>query len=259
MIKPICINGHYVGPGHPVYVVAEAGVNHNGDVRTALAMIDVAKEAGADAVKFQLFVPDLMVGRTRENREMLRLLRLDEQYLGYLWNRAVDKEIDFILSVFDPVSFLMANVWADAIKLAHSEVTNRDLIDHASKLRSMPLIMSVPIRSKPGELCVLDKALEPLRDQNVALLYCVPEYPAKTVNLEWIRSLSGGYGLPVGFSDHTDCGPEIAAEAVDAGACMLEKHFTIDRTMEGPDQHMSFEPDELRAYIQSARGAVCAP
>lgn len=250
-MKPVIINGHKVGPGYPPYVVAEAGVNHCGMPRVAHLMIDAAKEAGADAVKFQIFNPQKMLGRTEENRELLKGLTLPAWTWEDLAYHARRENMDFIVSVFDYGSLRRAlNADVDAVKLAHSEATNPKLIKAVARLSPVPVIMSVL-----G--CDDDEVIDTLGTESLILLYCIPEYPAPKPDYEQMRlicTIGNHYQVPSGFSDHTDCGSDIAAEAVQAGACMLEKHFTLDRTMQGPDHHMSFEPDELAAYIGKARG-----
>jgi sialic acid synthase SpsE len=232
-------------------VIAEAGVNHNGSLVAAKALIDVAKAAGADAVKFQAFYPELMSGRTEENLAMLELLTLPLGAWKHLGYYAYKEYLDFIVTPFDLRSLDEIQVpWLHAIKIASPDIANISLLSAVAETKH-----AVVLSTGGASLKQIDVALRLLKGRRVTLLHCIPKYPTpeSELDLDRIGLLQRTFGIPVGFSDHSDCGPEVAARAVAAGATMLEKHFTLSRKLPGPDHHMSFELEELREYIRLAK------
>ena len=277
-----------------VFIIAEAGVNHNGDVERALRLIEAAAEAEADAVKFQSFrVADLVTQRAQkadyqvrttpagENQlEMLRKLELTEEAHEQLLAHARACGIGFLSSPFDHASlrFLTERLGLDTIKIASGEITNAPLLlavarsartillsTGMSTLAEVEAALSVlawgfltPEPTPPGRADLArafasEAALLQLR-QRVTLLHCTTEYPAPIdqVNLRAMDTLAAAFQLPVGYSDHTP-GLNIALAAVARGARVLEKHFTLDRSLPGPDHAASLEPPELRMLVQQAR------
>ncbi|MCB1800865.1 MAG: N-acetylneuraminate synthase [Gammaproteobacteria bacterium] len=276
-----------------VYVIAEAGVNHNGSVARAHDMIDAAAEAGADAVKFQTFVPDALAaasaakaGYQKANtpdgdsqREMLRRLALDFASHHELLAHCRERNIDFLSSPFDAISadFLLDELQLPVIKLGSGELTNAPLLWKIAA-RDVRLILStgmaVPdeVIEALGVCCLARDGIEPtsaqacraafdnerLRD-HVTLLHCTTEYPCpiERVNLRAMDTLSELTGLGVGYSDHTQ-GIAVSIAAAARGARVLEKHFTLDRTLPGPDHMASLETDELAAMVSAVRAVSAA-
>ena len=256
-----------VGEGAPTFVVAEAGVNHNGDVELALRLVDIAADAGANAVKFQTFSADALVtesarkagyqqattGAGESQRDMLRRLELDADAHARLQAHAAARGLVFFSTPFDEASAdLLDTLEVPALKVPSGELTNLPLLRHlAAKKR--PLILSTGM----GTLAEVEVAVDAIRaagDPPLAVLHCVSAYPAPPaeVNLRAMDTLRARFGCPVGLSDHT-LGTAIALAAVARGAAILEKHMTADRTLPGPDHRASLEPAELAAMIRAIR------
>ena len=267
-VCPIRIGDVLAGPGQRVYVIAEAGVNHNGDVDTAKRMVDVARQAGADAVKFQAFRAERLVTRsaamadyqkrdapgTSNQYEMLRELELWPDAFAEIRAHCRECGIAFLATPFAPEDVAMLTALEPvAIKIASSDLTNTPLLEAAAETH-LPLIVSTGA-AKGDEI---DAGIAWLRQRDAAdrliLLHCVSSYPTDPcdANLRRIAVLADRFGVPTGFSDHTT-GIETGALAVAAGAVMIEKHFTLNRSQAGPDHSFSLEPDELAAYIRNIR------
>jgi len=257
-----------VGPGAPVYIVAEAGVNHDGDPQRALALVDAAVQAGADAVKFQVFRASELVTSQAEaagyqraagfgtQMEMFSRLELSGQSFAQLAEYCRKRRIAFLATPFS-VSDVdqVVRFGAPAIKIASSDLNNVRLLRRAVET-GLPLIVS----TGAATAAEIRQSVEWLRawgaDGRLILLHCVSCYPTplEAANLRAIGTLETEFGVPCGFSDHTTS-TQIGAWAVAAGACLLEKHFTLDRRARGPDHAMSLEPAELADYVQMARQA----
>jgi len=265
------IGGRQIGPGKPVYIVAEAGVNHDGDVVAARRLVDAAREAGADAVKFQVFRADALVsasaptcayqregpGAPENQREMLRRLELRREALVELRQHAAAAGIDFLATPFGlaELRFLVDELRVPAIKIASTDLVNVPLLS-AAGLSSVPTIVS----TGAATLDEVDAAVAVMRrcraEQRLILLHCVSAYPAPlaAARLRCIGALARRFDLPTGFSDHTR-ETLTGALAVAAGAVVLEKHLTLDRGAAGPDHGFSLEPDQLREYVSGVRRA----
>jgi len=269
-IGPVRIGDALVGPGQRVYVIAEAGVNHNGDVETAKQMVDVARQVGADAVKFQAFRAERLVTRSasmadyQKDRaagasnqyEMLRELELWPDAFAEIRTHCRQCGVAFLATPFAPEDVIMlAALDPVAIKTASSDLTNTPLLEAAIETH-LPLIVSTGA-AKGDEI---DAGIAWLRQRDAAdrlvLLHCVSSYPTDPgdANLRRIAVLADRFGLPTGFSDHT-AGVETGALAVAAGAVVIEKHFTLNRSQVGPDHSFSLEPDEVATYIRNIRQA----
>jgi len=256
-----------LGSGRPAYVIAEAGVNHHGSPQAALEMIEAARRAGAQAVKFQVFRAEELAspgartaayqraaGQGGDQRAMLKKLELRADDFRALREACQKAGIEFLGTPFDQASLcLLRELDVAAIKIASTDLTNTPLLEDALTL-DRPLLVSTGA-SRPEEIsrCV---ELIGARGGRAALLHCVSAYPVpeERANLRRIRALAERFGLLTGFSDHTQS-IEIGALAVAAGACMVEKHFTLDRTQPGPDQSFSLEPEELKRYVERIRRA----
>ncbi|HXU71378.1 MAG TPA: N-acetylneuraminate synthase [Polyangia bacterium] len=248
-----------------VFVIAEAGVNHNGSVERALAMIDCAADAGADAVKFQTFHADALVSRgaakaeyqvratgdEESQLEMVRALELDEAAHRQLVAHCRARGIEFMSTPFDPESVaLLVSLGVSRLKIPSGEITN-PLLLRAVAATALPLIMSTGMSTLDEIEAAL--AVTGARER-VTLLHCTTEYPAPIgeVNLRAMATMAARFGLPVGYSDHTE-GIVVASAAVALGAVVIEKHFTLDRGLPGPDHKASLEPSELRAMVAAIR------
>ena len=266
-MKKVKIGRRLLGEGEPCFIIAEAGVNHNGNVDLAKKMIDAAKDAGADAVKFQAFRTEKVVtryaektnyqkentGQNESQYEMIRRLELREEEFIELCDYTKKKNIVFLSSAFDEESIdLLSNLGVPAFKVASGEITNFPLLRYMAE-KKKPIILSTGM-STLGEI---EDALEVIRQkgvEDIVLLHCVTSYPAKIedANLRVIETLRQRFKLPVGFSDHT-LGITIPIAAAALGAVLIEKHFTLDRTLPGPDHRASLEPDELKDMIKAIR------
>lgn len=277
-----------------VFIIAEAGVNHGGDMGLAKRLIDIAAEAGADAVKFQSFRAAELLGRAAPKAEyqkrtsdaaessfdMIQRLELSEADHEELIAHANVRGIGFLSTPFDVSSLRLLTVrfGIRTIKIPSGEITNAPFlvaIARAAKRVILSTGMStlaeveqalgalafgftsapdVNPRAEDFARAFESEAGQRALRERVAILHCTTEYPAPLaeVNLRAMDTLAASFGLPVGYSDHTQ-GINVALAAVARGACMIEKHFTTDRTLPGPDQAASIEPDELRALVRQVR------
>lgn len=276
-----------------IYIIAEAGVNHNGSLELAKKLVDAAAEAGADAVKFQTFKADKLVSRgackadyqiantgvAESQHEMIRKLEISEADHASLIQHCKATGIEFLSTPFDldSLELLARKFDLSRIKLPSGEITNAPLLFEAART-GKPLILSTGMSTlgeietalgvlacgytEPDDIpsChAFEKAYGSVKgrhalQEKVTLLHCTTEYPAPfaDVNLRAMATLHSAFGLPVGYSDHTP-GITIAIAAAALGARVIEKHFTLDRNLPGPDHKASLEPDELRQMVQSIR------
>ncbi len=253
----------------PVYVIAEAGVNHNGRPALAEKLVRAAKAAGADAVKFQTFKAERLASarapqapyqrraapaRGGRQFEMLKALELDAAAHRRLRDLCRKLRIDFLSSPFDEDSAdMLDRLGVKLFKLPSGEITNRPLIEHVAR-KGRPIILSTGM-SDAAEVSAAVGWIESLSDAPLTLLHCVSQYPAPIdqVNLRAMDTLREAFGLPVGYSDHTE-GTDIAVAAAARGASVIEKHITLDRRLPGPDQRASLEPAEFKGMVAAIRG-----
>jgi N,N'-diacetyllegionaminate synthase len=257
-----------------VLCIAEAGVNHNGDLELAKQLIDAAAEAGADLVKFQTFNANRQVTRaakkadyqnqttdsTESQYEMLRRLELTVDMHHELIAHCAARNIGFFSTGFDIESVdLLVSLGQDHFKIPSGEITNLPYLRHIGQL-GKAVIFSTGMATM-GEIeaaiDVLGQAGTPRA--NITVLHCTTEYPTPMdeVNLRAMQSIHTAFGVAVGYSDHTS-GIEVAIAAVALGACVIEKHFTLDRNLPGPDHKASLEPEELKAMIAAIRNIEIA-
>ncbi len=251
-----------VGPGRPVYVIAEAGVNHNGDVELARRLVWAAKDSGADAVKFQMFRAEALVSRRApaadyqrdqgydDQLSMLRRLELKEGDFAELRDLADEAGLDFLASAFDPGSLAaLLRLRPVAIKLGSGELTDLLLLRRAARTK-----LAVILSTGMAELEEVDAAVQCLGRPRVALLQCVSSYPCppEEANVRGVPVLAERFGTVVGYSDHT-VGSAAACAAVAMGASIVEKHFTLDRGMKGPDHAASADPEAFTELVRSIR------
>ena len=266
MVKPVEIAGRRIGPGAPCFAIAEAGVNHNGDAGLARRLIDAAADAKADAVKFQTFsaerlstaaAPMAAYQKTADpdgsQLEMLRRLELPTEVWRDLFDHCRERNILFLSSPFDgKAADFLEELGVAAFKIPSGEITNPDFLKFVAEKRR-PLIVSTGMADLP-EVGEAVGAIRAVGDVPVVLLHCVSAYPAPVsdCNLRAMETLRNAFGLPVGWSDHC-LGNDVALAAVAMGACVIEKHLTLDKTLPGPDHAASSEPAEFAALISGIR------
>lgn len=255
-------------------IIAEAGVNHNGDLQLAKQLIDVAADAGADLVKFQTFKADQLATRMAKKanyqlettdsgesqHEMLRRLELTADMHKQLIAHCAARNIGFFSTGFDIESIdLLLELGQGHFKIPSGEITNLPYLRHIGEL-GKPIIVSTGMAT----LSDIEAALNVLEQAGTAraqitLLHCTTEYPTPMheVNLRAMQSIQTAFGTAVGYSDHTT-GIEVAIAAVAMGATVIEKHFTLDRNLPGPDHKASLEPIELKAMVAGIRNIEVA-
>jgi N-acetylneuraminate synthase len=249
------------------FIIAEVGVNHNGSLTLAKKLIDAARAVGANAVKFQTFAAARLASDCAEKAEyqkrttygepgqlpMLKKLELDRRSHLVLKDYCRQKKILFLSSPFDEASAdLLDSIGVKIFKVPSGEITNLPFLRHIA-IKGREIILSTGM-STLGEVEEAIAVIDESAKVKVRLLHCVTEYPApvESVNLNAMNTLRTAFRLPVGFSDHTQ-GIEIAIAAVALGAEIIEKHLTLDRTMEGPDHKASLEPREFKAMVDAIR------
>ncbi|HET6351099.1 MAG TPA: N-acetylneuraminate synthase [Coriobacteriia bacterium] len=256
-----------------VRVIAEAGVNHNGSPDRALAMVDAAADAGADAIKFQSFVPEALVSPAAQKAdyqktqtgdgsqlEMLRALQLDAPSHERLLAACADRGIAFLSSPFDiPSVRLLASLGAREFKIASGEITNLPMLREIAACAESVLLSTG--MATLDEIAAAIEALEAagLERSRITVLHCTTEYPTPfdEVNLLAMAEIRDRFGIEIGYSDHTR-GIEVSVAAAALGATVVEKHFTLDRSLPGPDHAASVEPDELASLVTAVRNVSVA-
>lgn len=270
MPSSILINGRPIGPGHPVYVIAEMSANHGQKFEQAVEILKAAKAAGADAVKLQTYTPDTMTidcrneyfqigkGTIWEGRNLYELY--GEAYTPWDWQPELKRianelGLDCFSTPFDAsaVEFL-EKMEVPAHKIASFELVDIPLLQRVART-GKPVILSTGMATlEEIELAV--RTLREAGNQQLALLKCTSAYPARPedMNLRTIPDMAQRFGVPVGLSDHT-LGIAVPVAAVTLGACIVEKHFTLSRSIPGPDSAFSLEPDEFRQMVEAIRVA----
>lgn len=263
----IRIGSRSIGPGSPVFVIAEAGVNHNGNLQRALQLVDAAAEAGADAVKFQTFRAEEVVsvsapkaqyqigttGAAESQLEMIKRLELSPEDHRAIVAHCNTRGILFLSTPFDFESAeLLETLGVPAYKIGSGDITNWLFLEQIAS-KQKPIIISTGM-SNLGEVEQAVSVLRRAGCSQLVILHCTSSYPAppESVNLRAMQSMADAFHVPVGFSDHTK-GMEASLAAVALGACVIEKHFTLDAKLPGPDHKASLEPDELGALVRSIR------
>lgn len=265
--KVLKIGQREIGDGLPAYVIAEAGVNHNGQLDAALQLVQAAAKAGADAVKFQVFRARSLAtaaartatyqGHSNGNqRDMLRALELEDDALARLQAACREVNVEFLATPFSPDDVeRLARLGVRAIKIASTDIDNVPLLRAAASL-DVPLIISTGAAEQAEIAACVDWLRSQSLDVRTALLHCVSAYPTPPAhaNLRAIRALRETFGLLAGYSDHT-LSVDSGAWAVAAGARIIEKHLTLDTRAAGPDHPASLEPADLARYIERIRQA----
>ena len=251
----------------PIFIIAEAGVNHNGSIELAKQLIDVAAEADADAVKFQTFIAEEVVSTDAPKAEyqkqttdasesqldMIKKLEISKEDHQELMDYAKHKNIMFLSTPFDERSVdLLVELGVPLIKISSGEITNHPFLKYIAK-KGLPIILSTGM-STLEEVAEAVLAIKTAGCKDLTILHCTSNYPARVedCNLLAMKTMADAFDVPVGYSDHTP-GIYVSLAAAAMGACVLEKHFTLDRTLLGPDHRASLEPAELDEMVQGIR------
>ena len=250
-------------------IIAEAGVNHNGSIELALSLIDAAAAAGADIVKFQSFSAERLVTKTAKKAkyqieednadesqyEMLKKLELNEEMHNILIKHCKKRNIKFLSTGFDIESNnFLYNLGIRNFKIPSGEITNLPYLRHLGSIAESVIVSTGMSSMKEIKETIKTLIKSGMNPKKISILHCTSSYPTpdNEVNLKAIRSISSLFNMPVGYSDHTE-GIHVPVAAVAIGATIIEKHFTLDRNMSGPDHQASLEPKELQEMISAIR------
>lgn len=259
--KKIRIGTRAIGEGESCFIIAEAGSNHNGNLEQAKKLIELAKDAGADAVKFQLYTaeglyskytPEFSYLKGKKPFDVIKSIETPRKWLKDLAAYSRDRGIMFLATPFDYEAVDLLDKFVPAFKISSFEIIDLELIRYASE-KNKPLIISTGMANL-GEIEDAINAAKSTGNEDIILLHCNSVYPApyEIVNLKAITSMKAAFKLPVGFSDHT-IGIHISIAAAARGASVIEKHYTLDRNLPGPDHSFAIEPIELRQMVKNIR------
>jgi len=263
----VSIDRWKIGPQHPCFIIAEAGINHNGKPDMALRLVDAAVRAKADAVKFQTFISEKVIsaaapkaayqkettGSSESQLEMVKKLEFPPEVFRDIQKYCQRAGILFLSTPFEESSADVLEALAvPAFKIPSGEITNFPFLEHVAR-KGRPMIVSTGM----ADLDEVRAAVEAIRNcgnDEIILLHCVSSYPASpaSVNLRSMDTLAREFSVPAGFSDHT-LGIEVALAATARGAAVIEKHLTLDKNLPGPDHRASLEPDEFAAMVRGIR------
>ena len=266
------IGNKVIGDGNSAFIIAEAGVNHNGDINIAKELVDKAIFAGVDAIKFQTFKTEKLVtgyaemaeyqkdniGKVESQFNMLKKLELSYECFIELQQYCINKGIMFLSTPFDFESAdFLASMGMEAFKISSADLTNIPFLEHIARFNK-PIILSSGM-STLSEIEEAINAIYSLGNEVVAVLHCTSNYPAEllNVNLNAMNTIKNAFKIVSGYSDHTE-GITIPIAAVAMGGSIIEKHFTLDKNMEGPDHKASLSPLELKAMVQEIRNVEMA-
>jgi len=256
--REIILGKKHIGIGHPTFIIAEAGSNHDRDLAQAKKLIDVASSSGADAIKFQLFKAEVLHPVRDKVFDIIKDCEFPREWLEELMGYAGEKGIIFLATPFDNDAVdLLDRADLCAFKIASSEVANFSLLRYVAG-KKKPIILSTGM----SDIVDVYDAVEVIRqvgNRDLVLLQCSALYPAppEKIHLRVMDTLLDVFHVPVGFSDHT-LGIIFSAVAVARGACIIEKHFTLDRTLPGPDHSYAIEPNELGQLVKDIRAVEVA-
>jgi len=267
-MKNVRIGTRTIGDGQPVYIIAEAGVNHNGSIELAIKLVDAAKAAGADAVKFQNFKSEEVttknadmaeyqkrnIGKSESQIEMIRKFELSDENFAELSEYCRKQHITFLSAPHGGFSSvdLLKKLHVPALKFGSADLTNLPVLDYAAKLK-IPLIIATGM----ADMKDIREAVDCIRgagNDKIIVFQCTTDYPAKyeDVNLRAMQTIRDTFDVVVGYSDHTT-GNLASIIAVALGASVLEKHLTLDNAMDGPDHKASSNPEDFKKYVQEIR------
>jgi N-acetylneuraminate synthase len=254
------IDDRTVGPGSPTYVIAEAGLNHDGDFDQATSLIDAAADAGADAVKFQtfrareLYVDDPSDPEARNTIETFDALEMPYDWIPDLASYAEERNVTFLSTPFDEESADVLDEHVPAFKIASSTLSHHAFLEYVAE-KGKPMIVSTGVHTRDE----IEAAADVLADEDVpvAFLHCVSSYPTPLAdaNVRMVSALRDWLGVQTGLSDHTEDPVTAPSAAVALGGTVVEKHITVDNDLEGGDHAMALEPDELERMVQAIRDA----
>jgi N,N'-diacetyllegionaminate synthase len=252
-LREIKVGNRFIGDGHPAYIIAEIGINHNGDLALAKEMISAAWENGADAVKIQTFITKDFLHPCHPSYQHDIDAEISHDQEKHLWEYARKHNINLFSTPeeFSSLDFISSQD-PDLLKIASMDFNYKELVQRASKLQK-PIILSSGM-SDMEEVMRTIRWVEETGNKDYMLLHCVSCYPASpaSCNLEAITTLKSVLDCPIGFSDHT-IGTHIPFAAICLGANIVEKHFTMDKKMDGPDQKISMTPEDLNDFVNNVR------
>ncbi|AAB99068.1 TPA: N-acetylneuraminate synthase [Methanocaldococcus jannaschii] len=252
-MEKIKIGDRYVGKGEPTFIIAEGGLNHNGDIDIGKELVKEAKKCGADAIKFQSYHTEDFISKKSEYYELFKSLELSEEEFYELKEYAEKIGIMFISTPLDlKYVDILNKMNVPAFKIASGDLTFYPLLEKVAKT-GKPVILSTGM-SDIGEIWEAVKVLENNGCRDIILLHCISSYPTpyEDVNLNAIKTLKSIFNIPVGYSDHT-LGILAPVVSVALGADVIEKHFTLDKNMEGPDHALSADPEEFKEMVNNIR------
>lgn len=267
-ILPIRVGNKEVGYNLPVFIIAEAGVNHNGRLDLALKLVDAAKDAGADAIKFQTFKAEQIVvsgvptaayqkentGKNENQTEMLKRLELKEEFYASIIEHCKKRNIIFFSTPhggFESVDFLVS-LNAPVFKFGSGDLTNLPVLEYAARFKK-PIILSTGM-AKMHEIKEAVQVIKKENNDKIIILHCTTNYPCalEEVNLNAMTAMMKELNVLVGYSDHT-LGGKVSLIAVALGACLIEKHLTLDKNLEGPDHKASADFEEFKEMAENIR------
>lgn len=262
-MNAIEIGARSVGQGKPTFVIAEAGSNHNGDISIAKELIDVAADANADAVKFQTFrAKDMYIEDSGEAEyldddrsiyEIIKEMEMPYEWIPELYEYCRDRDVFFMSTPFDERSADELEEYVPAFKIASYTMSHHPFLEHVAE-KSKPIIMSTGAHQL-SEIRESINLFEDLGFDDLVLLQCIAAYPTplESINVRVVETFREEFDVVLGLSDHTLNPVTAPSAAVALGASLIEKHFTLDKTMEGPDHQYALEPDELREMVDAIR------
>ena len=247
------IDGKKIGSGHPTFFIAEAGLNHNGDIKIAKKLIDEAKNSGASAVKFQTFQTEKSVRKSNKYFDLFKQAQLSYEDFGELSDYAKTQEMTFFSAPFDIESAnQLKKLGVPAFKIASSDLINVPLIKHVAKM-NLPIIISTGLSIMKEVEEAVNYCLYQGNDK-IALLHCIAHYPTipEEANLDAITEMKNQFPYPIGYSDNGES-TLVDIAAVSLGANLIEKHFTLDKKLPGPDHFFSITPSGLKDLMTQIR------
>jgi len=260
-MREVKVGKRFIGEKRPCFIIAEAGSNHNRSLAQAKKLIDAAAEAGADAVKFQIYTaeglyskytPPFKYLKGKKTYDLIKEIETPRKWIGELAAYCKKKGVFFLASPFDFPAVDLLYPHVPAYKIASFEIVDLELLKYAAS-KGKPMIISTGM-SDMTEVKDAVKAIRSAGNENIILLHCSSLYPSppQAVNLRAMAAMRKALKLPVGFSDHT-LGIHIPLAAAALGACVIEKHYTLDRKLPGPDHSFALEPDELAEMVRCIR------
>ena len=253
MIRKVRVNNKLIGEGESTFIIAEMGANHNNDMIIAKEMIDVASDAGVDAIKFQVYSADSLVLKSSKAHNILKNIEMDRDWLDELFRYTEEKNLIPFASPFDYEAIDQLNkLDSDVYKWASPEIHDLPMLKYAAK-KGKPIIISTGMANMKEIKDAVDAMYE-VGNKDIILLHCISLYPTepKDANLRMMDTMGDTFHVPIGFSDHT-LGFTVTLAAVARGASVIEKHYTMDKRLDGPDHHFALEPLELSQMVSSIR------